>query len=111
MSGNTGDVYGSGGDVDKEKDVLRDESPKCADLHAHEVGGRQTLPVSLPKRRPSGVRASDSRVPPRGIFKQPNISVPKTPCPIQQPRSASNGIVRLFGQYAVGVYVALDSNL
>jgi hypothetical protein len=26
-------------------------------------------------------------------------------------RSASNGIVRLFGQNAVGVYVALDSNL
>jgi predicted CopG family antitoxin len=30
------------------------------------------------------------------------LTVPKTPCPIQQPRSTSNGIVRLFGQYKFG---------
>jgi len=32
---------------------------------------------------------------------QPSISVPKTPCPAQKPRSTSNGIVRLFGQYTI----------
>src|ERR1700674_4529501 len=100
MRGDAGNVDGSGGDVDKEQDVMRDETLDCADLHAHEVGRRQTLPVSLQKRRPSGVCASlgsgldpviaedigdgaasylmsqirqcasDSRVPPRGIFKR-----------------------------------------
>ena len=58
MSGNTGDVYGSGGDVDKKQYVLRDETPHRADFDAQEVGGRQTFPVSLQKRRPSGVCAS-----------------------------------------------------
>ena len=33
---------------------------------------------------------------------RPSISVPQTPCSVQQPRSASNGIVGLFVQYAFG---------
>jgi hypothetical protein len=33
----------------------------------------------------------------------PSISVPQRPCPIQQPRSTSNRIIRLFGQYGVSV--------
>jgi hypothetical protein len=99
MRGNACDVYGSGGDVEKKQYVLRDKTPHRSDFDAQEVGRRQTLPVSLQKRRPSGVRvslgsgldpvfpedigdgatsnlmsqigecASDTRVPPRGIFK------------------------------------------
>src|SRR5258708_37087814 len=99
MRGDAGDVYGSGGDVDKEQDIVGDETLDRADLDAQEVRRRQTLPVSLQKRRPSGVRVSlrsgldpvisedigdgaasnlmtqvsqsapDSRVSPRGIFK------------------------------------------
>src|SRR5882757_4954036 len=100
MRGDAGDVYGSGSDVDKEQDVVRDETLDRADLDAQEVRRRQTLPVSLQKRRTSGVRvtrgsgldavisedigdgaasnlisqigksASDSRVSPRRIFKR-----------------------------------------
>jgi hypothetical protein len=57
MRGNAGDVYGSGGEVDKEQYVLRYETSHRADFDAQEVGGRQTFPVSLQKRRPSGVCA------------------------------------------------------
>src|SRR5258708_39990604 len=58
MRGDAGNVDGSGGDVDKEQDVMRDETLDCADLHAHEVGRRKTFPMSLQKRRPSGVCVS-----------------------------------------------------
>ena len=58
MRGDAGDVYGSGGDVDKEQDIVRDETLDRADLDAQEVRRRQTLTVSLQKRRPSGVRVS-----------------------------------------------------
>jgi hypothetical protein len=37
MRGDAGDVYGSGGDVDKEQDIVRDETPDRADLDAQEV--------------------------------------------------------------------------
>ena len=100
MRGDAGDVYRSGGDVDKEQDVMRDEPSDRADFDAQEVRRCQTFPVGLQKRRPSGVpvslgcrlnavlfedvgdgaasnlmsqigqRASDSRVPPGGIFKR-----------------------------------------
>jgi hypothetical protein len=99
MRGDAGDGYGSGGDFDKEQDIVRNETLDRADLDAQEVRRRQTLPVSLQKCRPSGVRvslrsgldpvlfqdigdgaafyvmpqigqrAADSRVSPRGIFK------------------------------------------
>ena len=58
MRGDACDVYGSGGDVDKEQDIVGDETLDRADLDAQEVRRRQTLPVSLQKRRPSGVRVS-----------------------------------------------------
>ena len=61
MRGDAGDVYGAGGDVDKEQDVVRDETLDRADLDAQEVRRRQTLPVSLQKRRPSGVRIARER--------------------------------------------------
>ena len=51
-------VNGSRGDVDKEQDVMRDETLDRADFDAQEIGRRQTFPVSLQKRRPPGVRAS-----------------------------------------------------
>jgi hypothetical protein len=58
MPGDAGDVYGPGGDVEKEQDVMRDETLDRADFDAQEVRRRQTLPVSLQKRRPLGARAS-----------------------------------------------------
>ena len=58
MRGNASDVYGSGGDVDKEQYVLCEETPNRTYFDAQEVGGRQTFPVSLQKRRPSGVSVS-----------------------------------------------------
>jgi len=58
MRGNAGNVYRSGGDVDKEQYVLRDETPHRTDFDAQEVGGRQTFPMSLQKRRPSRVCVS-----------------------------------------------------
>jgi hypothetical protein len=63
MSSDAGDVYGSGGDVDKEQYVLRDETPYRANFDGQEVRGRQTLPVRLQKRRPSGVCAWTPPVP------------------------------------------------
>ena len=56
--GDAGDVYGPGGDVDKEQDVMRDETVDRADFDTQKVRRPQTLPVSLQKRRPSGVRVS-----------------------------------------------------
>src|ERR1700730_14176076 len=58
MRGDSSDVYGSGGDVDEEQNIVRDETLDRADLDAQEVRRRQTLPMSLQKRRPSGVRIS-----------------------------------------------------
>jgi len=55
MRGDAGDVYRSGGNVDEEQDVMRDETLYRADFDAQKVRRRQTLPVSLQKRRPSGV--------------------------------------------------------
>ena len=46
------------GHVDEEQDVVRDETRDRADFDAQEVRRRQTFPVSLQKRRPSGVRVS-----------------------------------------------------
>ena len=54
MRGDAGDVHRSRGDIDEEQDVLRDQALEREDLHAQEVRRRQTLPVSLQKRRPSG---------------------------------------------------------
>ena len=56
MGSDAGDVYGSGGDIDKEQDVIRDQTLESADLDAQEVRRCQALPVSLQKRRPAGVR-------------------------------------------------------
>ena len=58
MSSDAGDVYGSGGNIDKEQDVMRSQTLESADLDAQEVRRRQALPVGLQKRRPSGVPAS-----------------------------------------------------
>jgi hypothetical protein len=98
MRGNAGDVYGSGGDVDKEQDLVGDETLDRADLDAQEVRRRQTLPVSHQKRRLSGVRVSsrpvDGGSPNRrtsgGLTEkaeavatlQPGISAFQAPCPI-----------------------------
>src|SRR5450631_4145982 len=99
MGSDAGDVYGSGSDVDKEQDVMRDKASECANFDAQEVRRRQASPVSLQKGRPSrvpvplgcrldavlfedvgdgapshlmpqiGQCASNSSVPPRGIIK------------------------------------------
>ncbi len=55
MQRDAGDVYRSGGDVDEEQDVTRDETLDRAAFDAQKVRRRQTLLVSLQKRRPSGV--------------------------------------------------------
>ena len=95
-----GDVDRSGGDVDEEQDVIRDQPLDRVHLDAHEIGRCQAFPVGLEKRRPSSVpvslggrldavlsedvgdgastnlmsqigqRASNSRVSPRRIFKR-----------------------------------------
>jgi hypothetical protein len=44
MRGDAGDVHGSRGDVDKEQDIVRNETLDRADLDAQEVRRRQTLP-------------------------------------------------------------------
>ena len=61
MRCNAGDVHGSGGDVDKEQVVVRDETFDRADFDAQKIRRPQTLPVSLQKRRPSGMRVSRPR--------------------------------------------------
>jgi hypothetical protein len=58
MRGNSSDVHYSGGDVDEEQNVVCDKAFDRIDLDAHEVRRRQTLPVSLEKRRPLGVRVA-----------------------------------------------------
>src|SRR6266404_3837533 len=55
MRGDAGDMYRSGSNVDEEQDVMRDETLGRADFDTQKVRRRQTLPVSLQKRRPSGV--------------------------------------------------------
>ena len=93
-----GDVDRSGGDVDEEQDVIRDQPLDRVHLDAHEIGRCQAFPVGLEKRRPAGVLvafgsgldaifseyigdrgpadlmsqigqcALDSRIPPRSVF-------------------------------------------
>src|SRR5258708_25683546 len=58
MRGDDGDVHGPGGDVDKEQDVMRDQTPDRAHFDTQKVRRCQTFPVSLKKRRPSGVSVS-----------------------------------------------------
>lgn len=58
MRRDTGNVHRAGGDVDKEQDVIGDETLERANLDAQEVSRRQALPVSLQESRPSGVLAS-----------------------------------------------------
>jgi len=48
-----GDVDRSGGDVDKEQDVIRDQSLDRVHLDAQEIGRCNAFPVGLEKRRPS----------------------------------------------------------
>src|ERR1700677_2216882 len=55
MRGNSGDVYCSGGDVDEEQDIVSDKAFDRIYLDAQKIRRRQTRPVSLQKRRPSGV--------------------------------------------------------
>jgi hypothetical protein len=58
MRCHSGDMYGSGGDVDEEQDIVRDETLDRADLDAQEVRRCQTLPMGFHKCRPSWVRIS-----------------------------------------------------
>ena len=58
MRRDAGNVYGSRCNIDKEQDVVRNETPDRADFDAQEVRRRRTFPVSFQKRRPSGVRVS-----------------------------------------------------
>ena len=53
-----GDVDRSGGDVDEEQDVIRDQPLDRVHLDAHEIGRCQAFPVGLEKRRPSSVPVS-----------------------------------------------------
>ena len=50
MWGNTRDVDLSRREIDEEEEVVRDQPLERQDLHAQEVGRRQTLPVGFQKR-------------------------------------------------------------
>jgi hypothetical protein len=81
MSGDSSDVHCSGGDVDEEQDMVCDKPFDGVDLYIQEVRRHQTLPVSLQKGRPSGVRVA---------FSQP-------PCPTQLYLHCSSFAVRIIG--------------
>ena len=53
-----GNVDRSGGDVDEEQDVIRDQPLDRVHLDAQEVGRCQALPVGFEKRRPSSLPVS-----------------------------------------------------